>query len=150
MSDSTETVPAGTRARYLPLHDKDALGGEIRIVGPIDKDGGADMMNEQGSVMDHRDAAALASDVFWRAFEPIPEEPETPAGSPVTFLSLSEVHDLRKHLGHLMDLYNNGNLYVADHVLFDTNGEPIGKVTFRNNDYVFEYDYIEANHRDEH
>lgn len=63
--------------------------------------------------------------------------------STVQYMTLSEVNDLRKYLGALADLKDSKNLSVADHKFYDANGEPIGKITFRGEQYVFEFNYVE-------
>ncbi len=68
--------------------------------------------------------------------------------STIQYLKLSELNDLRKYLGALADLKDSKNLSVADHKFYDSNGEAIGKVVFRENQYVFEFDYVEDT--DEH
>lgn len=131
-------IPEGTRVQYRKGSFADPLAGKVRIVGTYRADGSVDMLSEKGDVMDTRSRAAMIPSEFWRTFEPAIEQPRTT----MQYMNLSEVSDLRKYMEALADLKAGKNLSVADHEVFDVDGEPVGKITFRDEMYVFEFDYV--------
>lgn len=70
-------VRRGTKGRYRtdhPVFGDTRLAGEVRVVGFIRDDGGAEMLSEDGEIMDYRTKAALTPERFWADFEPVMEE----------------------------------------------------------------------------
>jgi len=69
-------APSGTRVRYRSdVSLVSMLAGEVRIVGPKDETGGAEMLDEAGTSMDYRNAAQLEGDEFWGDFELVAAAP---------------------------------------------------------------------------
>jgi hypothetical protein len=101
-------APSGTRVRYRSdVSLVSMLAGEVRIVGPKDETGGAEMLDEGGTSMDYRNAAQLEGDEFWGEFELVaaaPSEAE-PSGQPATReqVAVDLIEKLRKTGGVPID-----------------------------------------------
>lgn len=79
---SQRPVTAGTRAQYR-VSAGHSLEGQVRMVGPIDKSGGAVMLDDNGMRTDYRTASRLTPGVFWQDFKPVaPEQPEQDVHAP--------------------------------------------------------------------
>lgn len=66
-----------------------------------------------------------------------------------TYMVHDELKGVARHIEHLERLLSENGVAATDHVLYDSNGEKIGDVTFSEdaNTYVFEY-YVDVSEAD--